>query len=438
MTVGVFREFFYNERLDFKNLDSDTIVIFDTNTLLNIYRYSNDTRNKLISAIKGIRSNVWMPYQVGLEFNLNRRNVISNIIREKEKRKNEIEIAINESVTPLKQSVRAVSLKSTDANSRKKEIIEFLEEKTTDLKNELQKKIDELYEMVDLSEDLASEIGLIFDGQIGECYTQEQLDTKLANAKERYDNKIPPGYKDANKGDEVTHYNGIKFEKKYGDLIVWHQILDEARDEAIKKVVLVTDDNKEDWWYESSGKTIGPRAELKNEMLREANADLYMLNANSFLNNIATNEDVKDLISTEVYVEDKEEKPVSLWSEITQPLNQNSYFLKPFRTTPKKEREFKIDYNVDYSIDKFEFDYRYFADIQILNREISMEEEKADNLAANLKSLMNKITLMDEDNPDKDAMEEYYLSLLREELEIKRKIAELKKRKEKRINERED
>ncbi|MGD2199889.1 PIN-like domain-containing protein [Lysinibacillus fusiformis] len=334
MTVGVFREFFYNDRLDFKNLNNDTVVIFDTNTLLNIYRYSNDTRNQLISAIKSIQSNVWMPYQVGLEFNLNRRSVISTLNREKEKRKSEIGDAINESVDPLKQSVRAVSLKSTDVNSRKNEIIKFLEEKTTELKNDLQKKIDELYEMVDLSEDLASEITIIFDGHIGECYTQNQLDTKLLDAKERYDNKIPPGYKDANKGDEVTNYNGVKFEKKYGDLIVWHQILDKASDESIKKVVLVTDDNKEDWWYKSFGETIGPRAELKNEMLRIANADLYMLNANSFLNNFALNEGVKDLISTETDVELKEYKPGQRWTDTF--MLEDSKVWQPFNNTKKE------------------------------------------------------------------------------------------------------
>ncbi len=421
MTTDVFREFFYNERLDFKNLESDTIVVFDTNTLLNIYRYSNDTRNKLISAIKNINSNIWMPYQVGLEFNLNRRNVISKLNREKEKIKDDIEIAINNSVDPLKNFVRSVSLKSTDANSRKNEIIEFVEVQTTDLMNELQGKIDELYEMVDLSEDLASEIAIIFEGHIGESYTQDQLDTKLIDAKERYDNKIPPGYKDASKDDEVTIYNNIKFEKQYGDLIVWHQILDKASsDDSIKKVVLITDDNKEDWWYKSFGETIGPRAELKNEMIRVGKADFYMLNANSFLNNIASNGDVKDLISTDNYVESKIElgNSNSLWQSVETfkknrkvnldwgTVEKNTYY-RPYYSHSKKEKDYSLDNN-----------YSRLADI---NKQIKDLRARKDEVNDEIKELSNNMIFMPEKH-QREIDEIYIRRLLNEESNIKHKI----------------
>lgn len=420
VTTSVFREFFYNEMLDFKNLNSDTIVIFDTNTLLNIYRYSNDTRNKLITAIKSIQSNIWMPYQVGLEFNLNRRNVISILNKEKEIRKTEIDNAINESVKPLKNTVRAVSLKSTDAISCKNEIIEFLEEKTATLKNELQKKIDELYEMLDLSEDLASEIARIYEGRIGVCYTQNQLDTKLLDAGERYDNKIPPGYKDASKV-EVTNYNGIKFEKKYGDLIVWHQILDKASDENIKKVVLVTDDNKEDWWYKSSGETIGPRAELKNELLRIANADLYMLNANSFLNNFTSAEDVKDLISTESFVEDKDEKTLTVLERLQ-------------RAKSNADKKFNITIKESMAISEESKAYKgdsLLLKFRNLQNKIEFLEENLIDLLNEINNISSRIHIMEDDNPVKIELQTYLRKLIRDRYEIEMQLSSLKSEKEK-------
>ncbi|WP_418302325.1 PIN-like domain-containing protein [Lysinibacillus fusiformis] len=297
MTSTVFREFFYNEKIDFKNLGEDTIVIFDTNTLLNIYRYSNDTREKLIKAISSIRKNIWMPYQVGLEFNLNRRNVIEKLKKDQEDKKSELNDTLTKSINVLSQRVTDISLKSTDAKLKKNEINKFINEKLTAFNKELVEKVEELYKMLDLEKDLASEIATIFDGQIGECYTQEQLNEKLTDAATRYERKIPPGYQDSRKNG-IVYYNGIEFEEKYGDLIVWNQILDRASVEKINKVVFVTDDNKEDWWYNCNNKTIGPRAELKNEMQRVANADFYMLNANSFLNNFSDSD--KDLIENEV------------------------------------------------------------------------------------------------------------------------------------------
>lgn len=299
MTTDVFREFFYNEELDFKNLGEDTIVIFDTNTLLNIYRYSNNTREKLIKAINNIKNNIWMPYQVGLEFNLNRRNVIEKLKKGQEDKKKDISEIIKKSINVLGQRVTDISLKSTDAKSKKNEINDFINEGLTTFHNELAKKVDELYKMLDMEKDLASEIAAIFEGKIGKSYTQEQLDEKLKDAATRYERNIPPGYQDANKN-SIMYYNGIEFEQKYGDLIVWNQILDKASAEDIQKVVFVTDDNKEDWWYSCENKTFGPRAELKNEMYREAKADFYMLNANSFLNNFSDSEDTKDLIENEV------------------------------------------------------------------------------------------------------------------------------------------
>lgn len=73
---SVFREFFHKEEFNFSDLDKSTLVIFDTNTLLNIYRYSNSTQEKFINSVRKIKENIWIPYHVGLEFNLNRKDAI--------------------------------------------------------------------------------------------------------------------------------------------------------------------------------------------------------------------------------------------------------------------------------------------------------------------------------------------------------------------------
>ncbi|WP_214784448.1 PIN-like domain-containing protein [Exiguobacterium sp. s183] len=293
-----FREFFHNTHLDFKNLDSDTLVVFDTNTLLNIYRYSNDTREKLVNTIKSIKENVWIPYQVGLEFNLQRRSVQQQIKDKLESKESEIDSYFSSLEKEINSNLLVIPLKSSDIQNSKKEILDFVASELSTLKTKTNEKIKELFGMIDLEKDLIEEFEEIFKDRIGECYTPEVLSTKLSDAESRFEKLIPPGFEDRKKKDTI-YYNGLEIPEKFGDLILWYQILDRAKDEAINKVVFITDDQKDDWWYRLKGKTIGPRAELKNELLRISNADLFMYSSNSFLNQFSDT-GIKDLISESV------------------------------------------------------------------------------------------------------------------------------------------
>lgn len=315
----IFREFFHTEEINFKNLDETTIVIFDTNTLLNIYRYSNSTRDQLLSIMKIVHSNIWIPYQVGLEFNLNRREILSTLKKDKVNKSTELNKEFKSFSNKIEQLINGIKLKSTDAMEKKKEVYSNFEELLSKAEQKLSKDLEKILDMVDLDTDLASEFGSLFKGKIGLSYDQETLDQKLIDAEERYELSIPPGYEDKNKTG-FRYYNGLKLHKKYGDLVLWHQILDKAADETINKVVFITDDVKEDWWYRIDGKVIGPRAELKNELLRKSNADLYMFNSNSFLRQF-TSEDKNliDIYFDENYLGSKEDsyvKQLNLVNEI--------------------------------------------------------------------------------------------------------------------------
>lgn len=284
----IFREFFHKESIDFKNLELDTLIVFDTNTLLNIYRYSNDTRQKLIEAMKEIQDNIWIPNQVMLEFNLNRQELLANLIIEKENVPKELSSKFKNFYNESENFINQIKIKSVDASNMKKQLLEDFKVELSNLEEIFAKKTNDILSIVDLTEDLAIEFGEIFSKRIGDFYTQQQLDRITSNALERFELNIPPGYKDGGKSENVS-YNGITYEKKYGDLIIWNQIMDRAKDSTIKKIVFVTDDNKTDWWFKVKGKTIGPRAELKNELLRNSEADLHMINSNQFLRHFTEN-----------------------------------------------------------------------------------------------------------------------------------------------------
>jgi hypothetical protein len=83
------------------------------------------------------------------------------------------------------------------------------------------------------------------------------------------------------KGPEAWHYADLRFERRYGDLILWKQIIKEIQARGnVQGLIFVTDDQKEDWWWivESRGpKTIGPRPELVEELCAQGSVTLFYM-----------------------------------------------------------------------------------------------------------------------------------------------------------------
>jgi hypothetical protein len=59
--------------------------------------------------------------------------------------------------------------------------------------------------------------------------------------------QIPPGYRDKNPKKEGF--------KKYGDGVLWFQVIDYAKSQK-KTIILITDDQKDDWWRIEKGETL--------------------------------------------------------------------------------------------------------------------------------------------------------------------------------------
>ena len=90
---------------------------------------------------------------------------------------------------------------------------------------------------------------------------------------------MPPGYMD-NK----------KTENKYGDLLVWKEILDYATTQSVD-IIFVTHDQKEDWWNTNHGKKIGPRIELRKEFYEKTGQRFHMYTMPSFLSFFTKNKE---------------------------------------------------------------------------------------------------------------------------------------------------
>lgn len=240
---------------------NNCVFVFDTNVLLNLYRYTSNTRDILLTAFDDLKERVWLPHQVAYEFAKNRCDVIYETV---EKYKT-IEKVEQEFISRLMTELR---LKSAD-----KSIIE--------LKNAIdawvadQKKRNLLVTQAS-DDNILNTVLLIFDKKVGSPFSAEEAKTIAVEGKERYEKQIPPGFCDEKKEKDGKENN------IYGDLIVWKQILTYAAANHVD-IIYVTHDQKKDWWSVAKGRTVGPRIELRKEFTEKTQQSFYMYSMESFL-----------------------------------------------------------------------------------------------------------------------------------------------------------
>lgn len=265
-----FSHFYLPEEKWIKNLWENCIFVFDTNILLNFYRYSKSTREDFIKILKNVKSKIWIPYQVGNEYHNNRFETIESVIsqyddfiKRLDKIKNDLDKA-KEEINKKKSHPHITSKFIED-------IQVILEKEKTQIKKE-KEKFGKLKEDDFILEDLKQ----LFRDKVGEPYSDDQLIELVKQGEFRYENEIPPGYED------TKNKSGIR---KYGDLIIWFQIIDKAK-ESKQSVIFITDDVKEDWWkiYPRKNNMLLPKPELIKEFKDKCSKDYYMYTSDKFLN----------------------------------------------------------------------------------------------------------------------------------------------------------
>lgn len=238
------------------------VFVFDTNVLLNLYRYSAKTRTSLLAAFESFKDRIWIPYQVAFEFMRKRCEVIYETVHRYDQFSKQIDAFTSKATETLRLTPK--------------------DEEINDLKRYLYKWLDSNKErnlLVENASDdeILNRILSIFDGRIGDKVDDEELSRIKKEGKERFEKSIPPGYKDDKKKNNETDDNNA-----YGDLIIWKQIIKFAQENNVG-IVFVTHDQKEDWWNIVKGKTIGPRIELRREFLEETKQFFHMYSMNSFI-----------------------------------------------------------------------------------------------------------------------------------------------------------
>jgi predicted nucleic acid-binding protein len=279
---------FKESEKNLKQVWDSCIFVFDANILLNFYRYSDSTRREFLQLLQKIQERVWLPHRAAEEYLNNRLSVID----QQERSYDDTAKSINSLRSDL-DNARQHPFVSQQTMSQVNKIFDLLCHELSENKGIHTKRIS--------NDEIKESISLIFENSVGQPYSREDLEKMIIDGDERYKQKIPPGFKDGTKsGDSDVFTEKCR---KYGDLIVWNQVIDKSI-EAKKGIVLVTDDKKEDWWEKFKGKTVGPRPELVKEFKDRAENTFHMYQADRFLE--LARENLNEQVSDEIVEEIRE------------------------------------------------------------------------------------------------------------------------------------
>ncbi|MDB9436240.1 PIN domain-containing protein [Dolichospermum lemmermannii CS-548] len=266
---------------DFSNLWENATFVFDTNFLLDLYRVSRPTVEDFLKILEHLhrQNRIWLPYQVADEF-LRRREkeidleaasfkkALSELDRWKSEQQKFKSLRAN-----LAQAGRIVAAEVEDLFDKQKNYFDAVDE----VEKVFQEKIKELANShfpFDADNDIILErLLLIFDSKVGNPYDKQSLQSLYKEAEDRYKKLQPPGFMDAKEKED---------ERKYGDFILWKQILTFAERESLL-IVFVTGEKKEDWWIKKNGEIVAPHIELRREFQEYVKQPFWMYRTQRFI-----------------------------------------------------------------------------------------------------------------------------------------------------------
>ncbi|MGC4705670.1 PIN-like domain-containing protein [Enterococcus faecium] len=411
---------FYQSKLEKSDLikEKENLIIIDTNYFLDILQMPISVSKKYIEALEKVKENIYIPYLVALEFNFKKSSKKKEKIKQIKKYKDNIANSISE----LEKNISTIDLVDTDEVDKfTKEMLSLTKDYSKSLKELLERNIESM--ITKEEDDIYEKLIRLIENRIGNEYEQEWIDEIETEGEERYKNNIPPGFADDNKGSEeepVRRYGDIKYQRKFGDLLIWKDIIEYSKkcNKKGKKVIFVTNDGKSkkknDLLFKIHDLTVGPHIHLMNELKTSAEKELYILDNFRFIQLIT------DLTDSEInYFKTSSEKKYKVKIPFEKIMDERKYLEKLSSENDKYE----------YSFDEEGYLTRKVKDSFLLKNELTpkfneifkeMNQQELDKLRESLTNYMSIDNLSfkkekDMDNFRKTLLKYYNNQLLKDE-----------------------
>ncbi|MGG0239820.1 PIN-like domain-containing protein [Bacillus rhizoplanae] len=405
----MFQGFIRYTEEEYKELWNNAIFVVDTNVLINFYKYTTkDTYKMFFDILKDLKDKerLYIPHQVALEYF---HNYEKNMFLQHEGYKK----LVNKLVS-LKDTANT-SIKSIESEYPFIQVDDFkflvkeLDEANKKVKEQLDIELKALPDVKEIQENILE----LLDGIVGQPYTQEKLNEIEKDGEIRYTYEVPPGWEDGNDPDKqgFRNYGAMRYQQKYGDLIMWHQMMDKAKTSS-KPIIFITEEKKEDWWEKDKKAIKRPQPQLIQEFFEETSQKFNMFrierfveNAKVYLNAVVSEEQIEKLTTQVENIRKSEEKEYSSRSSFSKRFDEGNIDnitslkknldinkLMKFLTEEEKEH-FRVlvgqAFTSNLSPDKYNVKY---------NEAISWAIYRSINqLEYSLKELLGKLALKDYD-----------------------------------------
>jgi predicted nucleic acid-binding protein len=242
-------------------------VALDTNVLLDLYRFSDATREAVLAMLAGLGDRLFVPHQVMREFWRNRIDVVTRRDRPAAQARERIGRHLGATAV----AVRAWATPSGMAGAARDELLGRIGALRQDLLDAVTAQLPVPVDPRGTPDPVLDRLERLLAGRVGPAPDPDEWADAIARGHERAARRVPPGYLDAAKADSELPEGGA------GDYLVWSQSIAEVARRGTGDLVLVTGDGKTDWWVRRGAVFVGPRPELSDELWAACGARLTLL-----------------------------------------------------------------------------------------------------------------------------------------------------------------
>ncbi len=230
--------------------DENTLIVFDTNAWLNLYNIPMIALQEIVRGINEHIEKFWIPNQVYAEYKRNQKGKKDAVVELFKNAQSYSLAEINTSKDRVLQKIKTLKLQNhiweddlqDNITKKYKELIDLLKAGYQDLENKYEDDIKAIKNN-DIVDDL---VDSLFDKTEKDFSIIEKMHI-CEEGEIRYKYRIAPGYTDAEKMED-----GNNFTKKYGDLLIWKEMLRKVNGTAIN-MIFVQEERKKDWLAEKNG-----------------------------------------------------------------------------------------------------------------------------------------------------------------------------------------
>ncbi|QTZ92736.1 PIN-like domain-containing protein [Streptomyces auratus] len=298
-----------SEEADREQFFTHGTVVLDTNVLLSLYEYTPAAREQVLGALRSVKHQLWLPYQVGLEFVQNRHRVIVGRKKALDDASKALRKKLGEARTAIldaRKLVQNLLIKyAQDANSKEVLESEISERtvrelhctwsKTLDDHVQKLKEYDLAVSSVNKEDPVLSQVAALFGDKIAGPPDPAELRRRVDEASSyRFPNRIPPGFADDGKGTPLS---------SAGDFLLWEETIGHmAASPERSRLLFVSNDTKDDWYQPASnGQSSRPWPSLASELRMRTGAELRIETPGEFYRGV--NRFLNAEIADETYAE---------------------------------------------------------------------------------------------------------------------------------------